>query len=313
MATARTTYQDGRGAEGAAPAGHTFVWVSLHDPSPEELASVQHEFGLPGPLVGDPDTSANRPALEVSGELVFAEVKTIRWVAAEEAVRLGKVQLVLGDGFVVSVDRDERAVERVSQDLRGDAELAGAGPAAVLTCVLDHAVEGYGPVLGALNDAVDEAAEAVFSAGRSRPTERLYHLARQVLEFRRAAAPLAEMLDRLATESPAPTGDRFRRHFRQQGAHLQHLVDGADALGNLLANALQAYLAEVSVRQNTDMRRISAWAAIWAVPTLLAGIYGMNFRHMPELSWRFGYPLVLVVMVAICLGLYRAFRHYGWL
>ena len=313
MATARTTYQGGRGADGAAPAGQTFVWVSLRDPSPEELASVQHEFALPGPLVDDPDASANRPALEVSGELVFAEVKTVRWVAAEEAVRLGKVQLVLGDGFVVSVDRDERAVERVSQDLRVDAELAGAGPEAVLTRVLDHAVEGYGSVLGALNDAVDEAAEAVFSAGRSRPTERLYHLARQVLEFRRAAAPLAEMLDRLATELPAPPGDRFRRHFRQQRPHLQHLVDGADALGNLLANALQAYLAEVSVRQNTDMRRISAWAAIWAVPTLVAGIYGMNFRHMPELSWRFGYPLALVAMVVICLGLYRAFRHYGWL
>ena len=313
MATARTTYQGGRGADGAAPAGQTFVWVSLRDPSPEELASVQHEFALPGPLVDDPDASANRPALEVSGELVFAEVKTVRWVAAEEAVRLGKVQLVLGDGFVVSVDRDERAVERVSQDLRADVELAGAGPEAVLTRVLDHAVEGYGSVLGALNDAVDEAAEAVFSAGRSRPTERLYHLARQVLEFRRAAAPLAGMLDRLATESPAPTGDRFREHFRQQRPHLQHLVDGADALGNLLANALQAYLAEVSVRQNTDMRRISAWAAIWAVPTLVAGIYGMNFRHMPELSWRFGYPLALVAMMVICLGLYRAFRHYGWL
>src|SRR5512132_1423057 len=210
MATARTTYQDGRGADGAAPAGDTFVWVSLGDPSPEELASVQHEFALPGPLVDDPDTSVNRPALEVAGE---------------EAGRLGKVQLVLGDGFVVSVDRDERAVERVSQDLRGDAELAGAGPAAVLTGVLDHAVEGYGPVLSALNVAVGEAAQAVFSAGRSRPTERLYHLARQVLEFRRAAAPLAEMLDRLATESPALTGDRFRRHLRQQGAHLQHLVD----------------------------------------------------------------------------------------
>ena len=313
MATARTTYQDGRGAEGAAPTGHTFVWVSLRDPSPEELASVQHEFALPGSLIDDPDTSANRPALEVSDQLVFAEVNTISWVAAEEVVRLARVQLVLGDGFVVSVDRNEPAVERVSQDLRADAELAGAGPAAVLTCVLDHAVERYGPVLSALNDAVDEATQAVFNADRSRPTERLYHLARQVLEFRRAAAPLVEMLDRLATELPAPTGDRFRRHFRLQRPHLQHLVDGADALGNLLANALQAYLAEVSVRQNTDMRRISAWAAIWAVPTLLAGIYGMNFRHMPELSWRFGYPLVLVVMVAICLGLYRAFRHYGWL
>jgi magnesium transporter len=313
MATARTTYQSGRGADGAAPAGHTFVWVSLRDPSPEELASVRHEFDLPGPLVVDRDTSANRPALEVSGELVFAEVKTIRWVAAEKAVRLGKVQLVLGDGFVASVDHDEYAVERASQDLRADADLASVGPVAVLTCILDHAVEGYGPVLSALNDTVDDAAEVVFSAGRARPTERLYHLARQVLEFRRAAAPLAEMLDRLATELPAHTGDRFRQHFRHQHSHLQHLVDGADALGNLLANAFQAYLAEVSVRQNTDMRRISAWAAIWAVPTLLAGIYGMNFRHMPELSWRFGYPLVLVVMVAICLALYRAFRHYGWL
>ena len=157
MATARTTYEDGRGAEGAAPAGHTFVWVSLRDPSPEELASVQHEFALPGPLIDDPDTSANRPALEVSDQLVFAEVNTISWVAAEEAVRLERVQLVLGDGFVVSVDRNEPAVERVSQDLRADAELAGAGPAAVLTCVLDHAVERYGPVLSALNDAVDEA------------------------------------------------------------------------------------------------------------------------------------------------------------
>src|SRR4029450_11483628 len=156
MATARTTYQDGRGAEGAAPAGHTFVWVSLRDPSPEELASVQHEFALPGPLGAAPDTWPNRPVLEVSGELVFAEVKTIRWVAAEEAVRLGKVQLVLGDGFVVSVDRDERAVERVSQDLRAAGEVVGAGPAGGGTCVLDHAVEGYGPVLSALNDAVDE-------------------------------------------------------------------------------------------------------------------------------------------------------------
>jgi magnesium transporter len=201
----------------------------------------------------------------------------------------------------------------MSQDLRADAELASAGPAAVLTVALNHAVEGYGPVLSVLNDAVDEAAEAVFSAGRSRAAVRLYHLARQVLEFRRAAAPLAEMLDRLATELPAPTGDRFRRHLHQQRRHLEHLVDGADALGTLLANALQAYLAEVSVRQNNDMRRISAWAAIWAVPTLLAGIYGMNFRYMLELGWRFGYPLTLVVMVVICLGLYRAFRHNGWL
>ena len=133
---------------------------------------------------------------------------------------------------------------------------------------------------------------------------------------RQSSPPVGPGRPSASTTSPVrcwQVGGQAVEHLGQRGAHLQHLVDGADALGNLLANALQAYLAEVSVRQNTDMRRISAWAAIWAVPTLLAGIYGMNFRHMPELSWRFGYPLVLVGMVAICLGLYRAFRHYGWL
>ncbi len=313
MATARTIYQDRRGADGPAPAEHTFVWVSLRDPNPDELASVQLEFGLPGPLADDPDTSGKPPVLEVSGELVSVDIKTIRWMSAEEAVQLGKVQLVLGEGFVLTVDPDQRAVERVSRDLQADAELADAGPTAVLMCVINHALEGYGPVLSALNDAVDEAVEAVFAAGRPPAAARLYHLARQVLEFRRAAAPLTEMLDRLATELPATTGDRFRQHFRQQSSHLEHLVEGADALGTLLANALQAYLAEVSVRQNNDMRRISAWAAIWAVPTLLAGIYGMNFQYMLELGWRFSYPVVLVAMAVICLGLYRAFRRSHWL
>jgi magnesium transporter len=121
------------------------------------------------------------------------------------------------------------------------------------------------------------------------------------------------MFDRLATGSPAPPVERLRRRFRQQCAHLQRLVDGADVLDNLLANLLQANLTQVSVRQYDDMRRIAAYAGIWAVLILPAGIYGMNFRHMPELNWRFGYPLVLVTMVVICLTLYRGFRRSGWL
>jgi magnesium transporter len=121
------------------------------------------------------------------------------------------------------------------------------------------------------------------------------------------------MLDRLAGESQLPTGGQLRRRLREQHARLQHLVESTDGLGSLLSNVLQAYLTEVSVRQNDDMRRISAWVAIWAVPTLLAGVYGMNFQHMPELGWRFAYPVVLIVMVAICLVLYRGFRRSGWL
>jgi magnesium transporter len=313
MASVRTTYPDRQSTQDTGPAGHRFVWVSLRDPNPQELAAVQAEFGLPSSLADDLRTSAKRPALEVQGELLVAVVKTASWVAAEELVKLGEVQLVLADDFVVSVDRDTTVLGRVRQDLQADPELASAGPAAVLPSVADHAVEGFGHVLAAINDAVEEVEEAVFTPGGPRPTERIYKLTRQVLELRRAMVPLTEMLDRLAGEAQTPARDRLRRRFREQRARLQHLVEGADGLDDLLSNMLQAYLTEVSVRQNDDMRKISAWVAIWAVPTLLAGIYGMNFRHMPELDWRFAYPVVLAVMVAICLGLYRGFRRSGWL
>jgi magnesium transporter len=312
MASSRTTYRDAQdGGDGAA--AHRFVWVSLRDPSPDELAAVQREFALPAALVHDLATAARRPVLEVTGELLVAVIKSTTWLAAEEAVRLGEVQLVLGDGFVVSVDRDGPMLEGARRDLEDDPELAEAGLAAVLPCIVDHAAESYGPVLRALNNAVEEVEEAVFSTAQPRPTERIYMLSRQVLEFRRAVAPLTEMLDRLAAGSPTAAGERLKQRYRELRAHLLHLVEWADGLGNLLSNVLQANLTEVSVRQNDDMRRISAWVAIWAVPTLLAGIYGMNFRHLPELEWSFGYPVVLVVMALICVGLYRAFRRSGWL
>jgi magnesium transporter len=311
MASARTTYEDGREADGAAPAP-AFVWVSLHEPSPDELGSVQREFGLPERLVDYLSMGAKRPILETFGDALFAVVKTATWVDAEEAVRLGEVRLVLGERFVVSVDRDADVLARVRQDLEADPELAGVGPAAVLPSVVKHAVEGYLPVLLALNNAVEEVEEAVFSPTGPRPTERIYKLSREVLEFRRATLPLSEILDRLAAE-PSRSGDQLKRRFREERAHLRHLVEVAEGLGNLLSNVLQANLTEVSVRQNDDMRKISAWVAIWAIPTLIAGVYGMNFKHMPELDWTWGYPLALIVMFVICLLVYRGFRRSGWL
>jgi magnesium transporter len=139
-------------------------------------------------------------------------------------------------------------LERVRQDLEADPELAGAGLAAVLPCVVDHAAEGYGPVLGALNNAVEEVEEAVFSPGESQPTERIYMLSRQVLELRRAVAPLTEMLDPLAADSSTAAGERLKQRYRELRAHLLHLVELADGLGNLLSNVLQANLTEISVR-----------------------------------------------------------------
>jgi hypothetical protein len=188
MANSRTTYQDRSGGDGATASGDTFTWVSLRDPSPEELASVQRQFGLPEPLVEQLGAVTKRPTLEVVGERLFAVVKTVRWEAAEDEISSGEVQRVLGDGVVGSVDRDAAVLEQVRQDLQADPELVGAELAAVLPCVVDHAADSYGPVLGALNNAVEDVEEAVFSPDRARPTEGIYRLSRQVLEFRRAVA-----------------------------------------------------------------------------------------------------------------------------
>jgi magnesium transporter len=198
----------------------------------EELASVQREFGLPGPLVEQLGAVAKRPTLEV-----------------------------LGEGFVVSVDRDAAVLEQVRQDLQADPELVGAELAAVLPCVVDHAADSYGPVLGALNNAVEDVDEAVFSPDRARPTERIYRLSRQVLEFRRAVARSPRCSTAWPPRSSTAAGERLKQRYRERRAHLLHLVELADGLGNLL----QANLTEVSVRQNDDMRRISAWVAIWAI------------------------------------------------
>jgi magnesium transporter len=313
MANVRTTFGGGRAGDGASPPGRSFAWVGLRDPGPEELAAVQAEFDLPACVVDGLRATARRPFLEAGDGLLVAAVKTASWVAASEQVTLGEVQLVLGERFVVSVERGTDVMQAVRQDLAADAELAAIGPAAVLPSVVARALDGYAPVLGALNDAVQEVEEAVFRPTERRPTERIYKLSRQVLKLKRVSAPLAEMLDRLVDDTPTRSTARLRRRFREQRAHLLHLVNSADALGNLLTNVLQANLTEVSIHQNDQMRQISAWVAIWAVPTLLAGVYGMNFTHMPELGWRFAYPLVLLAMVAICVGLYRGFRRSGWL
>jgi magnesium transporter len=313
MASERITYQISRGGVGDQPSLGSFDWVNLRAPSRDELAAVQDDFALPERLVNELTTMARRPSLEVVGHVLVAVIKTTSWAAAAETVQLGSVHLVLGESFVISVERDTAIIEQVRRDLQADPELSAAGPRAVLPCVVEQVVDGCGPVLAAIHDVVEEVEEAVFSPGRPRLTERIYNLSRQVLELRRAMGPLLEMLDRLAGESSTAIEERLQQRFREQRAHLQHLNETAGGLSTLLSNTLQAHLTEVSVRQNDDMRRISAWVAIWAVPTLLAGIYGMNFRHMPELDWPFGYPLMLVIMLGICLALYRGFRRTGWL
>jgi magnesium transporter len=187
------------------------------------------------------------------------------------------------------------------------------GPAAVLHAVLDKVVDDYLPAVEGLDQDVSEVERDVFGEEGTAPGERIYKLKREVLEFHRAVAPLVEPLDRLVRGAVPLADGAVRPYFRDVQDHLLRVAEQIEGLSNLLSSMLEANLAQVTLRQNEDMRKISAWVAIAAVPTAVAGIYGMNFEHMPELTWTIGYPLVLVIITVACLFLYRKFKAAGWL
>jgi magnesium transporter len=178
---------------------------------------------------------------------------------------------------------------------------------------VDRVVDDYQPALAGLEQDVDEVESEVFSASRSNPAERIYKLKREVLEFNSATSTLVEPVERLARGHYEVIHPEVRAYFRDVADHLLRVHEQLEAFRDLLTGVLEANLAQVTVRQNEDVRKISAIVAILAVPTMIAGIYGMNFEHMPELGWTFGYPLVIAVMLTICAGLYRFFKRVGWL
>jgi magnesium transporter len=187
------------------------------------------------------------------------------------------------------------------------------GPSSVLYAVCDAVVDDYSEISFAVEADIEEVEERVFSPVRSNDAARIYNLKREVIEFRRAVRPLIEPMARLATGHVPRIHEHMHPFFRDVADHALRVSEQVDGFDDLLSSVLSANLAQVGVQQNSDMRRISAWVAIVAVPTMIAGIYGMNFDHMPELRWRLGYPLVLVVMLLACMTLYRLFKRSGWL
>ena len=316
-------YQDGRRRDGELPLEQAqaarqlddaFVWIGLHEPTADEFDSVRREFDLHELAVEDAIKAHQRPKLELYGDTVFVVLKTARYVDADEEVEFGEILLFIGQGFVVSVRHGQAtALGDVRRRVESRPDLLRCGPGAVLHAVVDRVVDDYQPVIAGLEDDIEEVEQQVFSPTRDNPAERIYKLKREVLEFHRAAAPLVEPLDRLARgEFELVHGD-VRNYFRDVHDHLLRVVESVDGFREMLTSVLEANLTQVSVRQNEDVRKISAWVAIVAVPTMIAGIYGMNFEHMPELRWTFGYPLVVGVMVVICASLYRYFKRVGWL
>jgi magnesium transporter len=306
-------YEAGRGNGDRSHS--TFVWIGLKEPSAEEFESVAREFHLHELAVEDAIKAHQRPKVEVYEDTLFVVLKTACYIDETEDVETGEILLFVGDGFIVSVrhgDASDLHGVRKRAEERGD--LLSCGTSAILHAIIDRVVDDYEPVLAGIEDDIEEVEQQVFSPARTNVTERIYKLKREVLELHRATAPLVEPLDRLATDSFEDiVHDDIREYFRDVYDHVLRANETVDGFREMLNGILDANAAQVAVRQNDDMRKISAWVAIAAVPTAIAAIYGMNFEHMPELHWRFGYPAAVVVMALICFLLWRQFKRVGWL
>jgi magnesium transporter len=299
-----------------------FVWIGLHEPSEKEFELVTKEFGLHPLAVEDALKAHQRPKLEVYDDSLFVVLKPVVYEPESDTVSTGEVMLFLGDAFVVTVRHGVGSpLKAVRERLEQEPKLLGKGPTAVLYAVADAVVDHYLEVATELGTDLEELEAEVFSpdGGGSRGTaSRIYTFKRQVLEFRRATVPLTMPLTRLAGVGAyggtVPfVNDKARPFFRDVNDHLARVNESVEGLDRLVSDVLSAHLAQMSVRQNDDMRKISAWAAMAAIPTMIAGIYGMNFDHMPELHWVWAYPAVIVLMGVLEVLLYRTFKRRGWL
>ena len=299
----------------AGPDSSGFLWIGLKDPTDAEFGLVNDELHLHPLAVEDAVKGNQRAKVELYDNTVFVVLKTLRYVEETSDIETGEVMVFVGDRFVVTVRKGEaNPLVDVRRKLEAHPEQLQHGEIAVLHAVMDSIVDNYLYIDRELQVDLDEIEERVFSGARDVDSSSIYRLKREVLEFRRAAVPLAAPLSLLHDGSRSPISDKeIRLLLRDVADHLLKVIDHVESYDRLLTDVLGAHLAQISVQQNSDMRKISAWVAIAAVPTMLAGIYGMNFEHMPELSHVWGYPAVMTLMAAVCLSLYRAFRRSGWL
>ena len=316
-------YEDGRRRAGDLPLDQAgaacrrdgaFVWLGVVEPSAEEFDAIATEFDLHELAVEDAIKAHQRPKLEVYGDSLLVVLKTARYVDPKEVVQIGEVLLFVHPTFVVTVRHGETdALAAARHRLEGRPDLLRLGPGAALYAIVDAVVDDYEEVAAGVDYDVQEVEAEVFSAERENPAERIFKLEREVLEFQRAVTPLAPAVDRLARGHFDVVPEGLHEYLRDVHDHILRVVGRIETFRDLLGSALQANLTQVSVRQNEDMRKISAWVAILAVPTSVAGIYGMNFEHMPELRWTYGYPAVLLAIAAVCTYLHWRFKRSGWL
>ncbi len=312
--------------------GPSFCWIGMVRPTAHEIAAVAEEFTLHPLAVEDAVNAHQRPKLERYGDTRFVVLRPARYVDPVEIVQLDELHLFLGPEFVVTVRHaEEPDLAVVRKRMEEQQELLRHGPDAVLYAVMDKVVDDYVPVLDGLQNDIDEIETQVFT-GHPDVSRRIYQLTREVIEFQRAVEPLREILDEILSGFAEREGEHeldleLRRAFRDVQDHAVRVSERTDSFRQLLNNMLTANAAQVTQRQNEEItrlteatyqqseqvKRISSWAAILFAPTLVGGVYGMNFDHMPELRWVFGYPLALVLMILTALVLRFMFKRRGWL
>jgi magnesium transporter len=286
----------------------------MHEPTADELDEVAGQFGLHPLAVEDALHAHQRPKLERYDDGIFLVLKTLWYVDELDAVETGEIAIFVGPGYVISVRHGEGTeLHSARLGLEQKAQVLGHGPSAVVYAVCDRVVDSYEEVAASLEVDVDEVEASVFSPGRTDDSPRIYILKRELAEMRRAVNPLRQPMNAFASGSVPGVAAEAAPFFRDVADHLIRVAEQIDGLDALLSTAFDAALARISVQQNEDMRKISAWVAIAAVGTLVAGIYGMNFSYMPELGWHYGYFGALAAMVLLSLLLYRLFKKSGWL
>ncbi|HEX3796678.1 MAG TPA: magnesium and cobalt transport protein CorA [Acidimicrobiales bacterium] len=304
------------------------AWIGLYRPDVEEIRSVAREFELHELAVEDAVAAHQRPKLERYGTTLFTVLRPARYIDETEEVEFGELHIFTGPDFVVTIRHAETPdLSKVRKRLEQAPELLRLGPEAILYAIIDQVVDEYAPVVAGLENDIDEIEDQLFK-GDPAVARRIYELSREVIEFQRATQPLLVMLH--ALEGGFDKYDvelELRRNLRDVSDHVIRIAERADSFRSLLQNALMVHstlvsqrqndemrsLTETSVAQNEEVKKISAWAAIGFAPTIVGTIYGMNFKHMPELSWYYGYPLAVALMVTLSTALYILFKRRNWL
>jgi magnesium transporter len=307
---------------------HGMAWIGLYRPDLAEIRSVANEFGLHELAVEDAILAHQRPKLERYDTTLFTVLRPARYIDADERVEFGELHVFTGKDFVVSIRHAESPdLAKVRRRLEQSPDLLRCGPEAILYAIFDQVVDEYAPVVAGLENDIDEIEDQLFG-GDPAVSRRIYELLREVIEFQRATAPLCDMLTRLESGfDKYEVNIELRRNLRDVHDHATRITERADSFRALLQNALTVHttlvgqqqneemrsLTETSLKQNEEVKKISAWAAILFAPTLVGTVYGMNFDHMPELHWHAGYPLALGLMVVTSVVLFLVFRRRGWL